>query len=166
MAALNSLSATAAAIQSVTAQNLAVAYAKDAPTPQYLRDEIALRYRIPLEAARVGTRWLSAAAWISELLFLSAWFAHKGCGELPRDALLRLEYSLRKSIARGRVSGTFSLDQDAFESFVGVMEMYEFQLTSSTFGELEEGVRLMDVYRSAGLKGKPATSSRRRMGRA
>lgn len=162
MAALNSSSAIASTIQSVMSNNVAVRYEKSEPPPQSLRDEIALRYRIPLEAARVGTKWLGAATWISEVLFLCAWFAHKGYGALSRESIVRLEQALRLSISRGRITGTFELEPDVFEEFARVMDMHEFQLMTSSLSQLEEGVRLMGVFREAGQTGK----ARRRTGRA
>ena len=162
MAGFNGTSAAAAAIQSVLEHNVAIRYERSEPAPEMVRDEIALRYRIPLEAARVGTRWLSAAIWISELLFLCAWFAHVGCGAFSRDSIMRLESALRSSSLRGRVTGVFTLDSEVFEEFAQVMDMYELQLLISSFGQLEEGVRLVEMYRRAGGGATENRKSRRR----
>ena len=154
MTALNSSSVIASAIQSAMAHDVAACYEKSEPPSQLLRDEIALRYRIPLEAARVGTKWLGAAIWISEVLFLCAWFAHRGCGALSRNRLVRLEQALRLAISRGRITGTFAFEPQVFEEFARMMDMHELQLMTSSLSQLEEGVRLMDVFRKSGVSRK------------
>jgi hypothetical protein len=95
---------------------------------------------------------------------MCAWFAHKGCGAFARGLTVRLEADLREARERGKKTGVFFFEDDAFVEFAKVMEMYEFQLANSTLGLLEEGVRMMEFYRRAGSR-KPRVSSSRHGGR-
>lgn len=142
-------SSTAVTIESFRTCVTTAVFDVSQPSPQRLRDEIALRFRIFLEAARVGTSWERAASSMGELLFQSAWLAHRGCGALSRDRIVKIERAIRSTRAHANETGTFLLDEGLFLELSNVMSMYEAQLAEAPFGLLKEGVDLMEELRVA-----------------
>lgn len=117
------------------------------PMPRHSADELSLQIHIALDAMRRGHGNAGAAQILTQTMILTGFLAEAGYEAATFEQLRSAEKAISAAFDRGRDSGEWTLDDEAFEQFATIVTTYDRQLLRAPLSAIAAASDRLDRFR-------------------
>jgi hypothetical protein len=124
------------------------------PLPRPAADELSLQVHIALDAMRRGRGYASAAQMLTQAMIVTGFLAEAGYGSATLEQMRGAEQAISAAFDRGRETGVWLLDDEAFAEFATIVTTYDQQLLRAPLSAIAAASDRLDRFRAAESTGQ------------
>ncbi len=114
------------------------------PMPRKMADELVLPVHVALDALRRGHGSVQAALTLTHTMLLVGFMAEAGYGSATIEQMQTAEKVVLVAFDRGRDSGEWRFDDEAFATFATIASTYDRQLQRAPLRAIAEASERLD----------------------
>lgn len=118
------------------------------PMPRKSADELSLQVHIALDAMRRAKGCVSAAQALTQVMILTGFMAEAGYGAATFEQMRNAEQAISTAFDRGRDTGEWMLDDDAFAQFATIVTTYDYQLQRAPLSVVANASERLERFRA------------------
>jgi hypothetical protein len=119
-------------------------------------EDLVLRVHIALDAMRRGKGNVYAAQTLTQAMILAGFLANAGHGAATFEQMQQAEADISAAFDRGRDTGEWRLDDEAYGRFAVIVSTYDHQLRRAPLAAIVNASEQLDRFQTGEPSAQPA----------